>query len=425
MKRPLFLWIVALLLAGGWMWAGLRDREAPDAETAPASPASALPEKADALVEVGVLEAEILAAVPSRNQGIVAEVIDDGTRVQTGDLLVRLDDEEIRNNLESEKENLEQQRENLEAERHEMSVITNQYQSVARLERAERDHARLRLKKARIPLTPEESRLHEIDIELARLDLRESQALLDRQRELVERRFAPASSLDPLQRDVEAAQTFLDEKESRFELAKKPLPREERLPLESEVRKAEETVRRSLDLHKQEVAIQQLKIEGLRLNVRNSEEKIERLRDKLDAVRITAPTNGVFLLIRKYSWGARRWEPLSVGERIWGMNRVGHIVDPDDLHVRMMLHESDVGRVRPGDSATVTLSAFPGQRFPATVRTVTEMGQDRDDLSPLHRQAPPARQALFLAILDVELPANLEAMPGMTATVRLPGSDRP
>lgn len=399
MKTPAPLWILLGLFAGGWA-------------------------RAD-LVEIGVLEAEVLARVPSRNKGIVAEVIDDATRVETGEMLVRLDDEEIRNNIESEEESLEQQRENLDGERHEMTVLTNQYASAARLERAELAHANLRLRKAEVPLTPQEIRLHEIDIELAEIDLEESRAKLERQRELVDRNFAPATSLDPLTREVASARIFLKEKKSRFELAKKPVPREERLTLESEVRKAGQIVRRSRELHEREVAIQTLKIEGLELKIRHSEEKLARLRDDLEAVRITAPANGVFLLIRKYSWGARRWEPLSVGERVWGMNRVGHIVDPDDLYVRIMLHESDVDRVRAGDAATVSLGAFPDRTFPATVRNVTGMGQDRDDLSPLHRQAPPAQQALFLAILDIELPEDLEAMPGMTATVHLPGESAP
>jgi hypothetical protein len=53
------------------------------------------------------------------------------------------------------------------------------------------------------------------------------------------------------------------------------------------------------------------------------------------------------------------------------------------------------------------------------------MAQDRDDLSPLHRQNPPANQALFLAILDMELPQELAVMPGMTATITLGPESQP
>jgi multidrug resistance efflux pump len=379
----------------------------------------------NSLTEIGLLEAKILAKVPTLTSGILAEIIPDGSRVEAGDLLARLDDEEIRNKIESEVEGLEQEQENLEAETHELKVLTQQYDSMAKLEKAELLHAERKLQKAEVPLTPAEIRLNEIDLALAELDVAEARAKLERQRQLVNRKFAPASSLLEMEREVEGTKTLLEEKRLRFELAKAPVPEEERLTLESEVRKARETVRRSQALHAQSVAIQELKIEGLEMSIAHRQEKLERLRKQLEDVHISAPIDGLFLLTRTYSWGARRWEPLSVGNQIWGMNLIGNIVDPKDLYLRVMIHESDAQKVSPGQPAQITLSAFPHQTFPARVRSVTAMAQDRDDLSPLHRQNPPANQALFLAILDMELPQELAVMPGMTATITLGPESQP
>jgi multidrug resistance efflux pump len=173
-------------------------------------------------------------------------------------------------------------------------------------------------------------------------------------------------------------------------------------------------------LHEQELRIQELRIEGIRIRIAHARERLERLREDLEQVRITAPTDGLFLVIQKYSWGARRWEPLGVGTQIYGMNLIGHIVDPSRLHLRVLIHESDREAVVEGRPVSVQLTAFPDLTVPGRVKSITGIGQDRDDLSPVHQQASPVNQALFLAIVEVELPDDLDMKPGMTAQVTFP-----
>ncbi len=414
MKLRVSLLIILVLAGTVAFW-----RHAPPDTTPPEEPAPRETSIPEPVLEQGVFEAKVLANVPSPNQGIIAEILDDATYVRPGDLLARLDEEEILNKIESEQLQLEQHEESLESEIQEVAVLTNQYARVAQLEIAELKHAELRLEQAQKPLAEDEARLLEIEIELAELDVEEDEELLSRQQELVSRSFAPASSLEKPKRDLETSRAYLQEKRSQLDLAKEPLPPEEILTRQSEVNKARDQVERSRSLHERELRIQQLKIEGATMRVAQSNATLERLDEDLKEVRITAPVEGLFLAIRKYSWGARRWQPLGVGSQVWGMNLVGQIVDPNDLHLRVMVHETDRKRIQPGTQGEVFLTAFPGKGYPATVTSVTGVGQDRDDLSPVHQQAPAVNQALFLAILEVELPEDLPIKPGMTARVLL------
>jgi len=414
MKVRFPLLLMFLLLGAGLIW---KQNQAPAPETE--EPSESSTSSFTPLLEHGVFEAKVLANVPSPNQGIVAEVREDATFVKPGDLLVRLDEEEIQNRIESEQLQLEQHQESLESEIQEIAVLTNQYARVARLEIAELKHAELRLTHAERPLPQDEERLLEIEIELAALDVSEAEEALSRQQELVKKSFAPSSSLEKPERDVETSRTYLEEKQSQLVLAKEPLPPEEILTRQSEVDKAQDQVTRSRSLHERELRIQRLKIEGARMNVEQSLARLEKLQEDLKEVRVTAPVEGLFLVIRKYSWGARRWQPLGVGSQVWGMNLVGQIVDPTDLHLRVLVHETDRERVRPGTRGEVHLTAFPGTSYPAKVQSITGVGQDRDDLSPVHHQAPAVNQALFLAILEVELPPDVPVKPGMTARILL------
>jgi HlyD family secretion protein len=74
------------------------------------------------------------------------------------------------------------------------------------------------------------------------------------------------------------------------------------------------------------------------------------------------------------------------------------------MQVDTNVAEADVGRVRPGMTATFTVDAFPGKRWKGTVRQV--------------RNAPQTVQNVvtYDAVIDVENP-ELELKPGMTATV--------
>jgi HlyD family secretion protein len=81
----------------------------------------------------------------------------------------------------------------------------------------------------------------------------------------------------------------------------------------------------------------------------------------------------------------------------------------DDLRrmeVSANIDEADVGRIRPGQRATFTVSAFPGRMFAGTVKQVRLGSQTVQNV------------VIYTAIIAVENP-HLEFMPGMTATLRI------
>ncbi|MDA3872380.1 MAG: HlyD family efflux transporter periplasmic adaptor subunit [Kiritimatiellae bacterium] len=368
--------------------------------------------------ETGVLEAKELAQVLLPVKGVITEVVEDGVPVQKGDVLLRLDDEELRSTLEEEQTSLDQRKEDLETEKSEYRVLTDSFEINSRLKQAELEHARLELAEALISLTPGETRLHEIDIELATLDLADKREQLLRQTELVEKEFAPETTLNVAIREKEAAITFLEEKKSQFEIASQPLVDEERLTLETAVRIAEDAVIRNEQRQERDLNIQELKIEGIELKIAHLIQKIERIESEIAQVVIHAPTSGIARLTRKYAWSVRSWLPISTGQELYEFDVAATIVDPSDLSLRLMVHETDAPSIQIGQAVEATLVAFPDETITGTVTSITEAGQDRDDLSPIFRQSPPISQALFLVRVDLErVPEGV--MPGMTANVEI------
>lgn len=370
---------------------------------------------ATTLKEIGILEAKELARIQNLVDGTISEIVEDGSRVDKGQRVLRLDDEELRNNLDNELENLQQVNEDLENELTEYAVLTNSFETTSKLKRAELAHARLELAEGIISLSSEDRRLREIEIELAQLDLEDKTSQFAREQELVIKGFAPATTLEKARREMEASETFLEEKKTQLALANSPVPDEARLTFETAVKNAEDAVKRNQQQQDRDLRIQDLKIEGLRLKVAHTQDNIDLIRGRLNIVERFAPTGGILRLTQEWVWSINAWIPLSTGQRIRGLNMIGTVVDPDDLSLRIIVHESDYLRLRVGQQVHARLTAFPDQEFTGQISSLTELGQDRDDLSPIYRQAPAILQALFRVNVSLDGLSD-QAIPGMTAT---------
>ncbi|MGA0333479.1 MAG: efflux RND transporter periplasmic adaptor subunit [Kiritimatiellia bacterium] len=374
--------------------------------------------KSTFIEEIGILEPRELARIQSPIDGTISEVAEDGSRVVTGERLLRLDDEDLRTNLENQLTNLDQQRENLENELAEYAVLTNSFQMTSKLKQVQLAQARLELETGSIPLPPRERRLREIEIELARLDLEDKQSRFERDKELVEKNFAPPSSLQTAERELEAARIFLKEKENQLILDSMPLPEEERLTLLTAVKKAEEEARRNQERQNRDLRIQDLRIEGMKLDIQHTGEEVDKIQRQLQQVVLNAPTGGILRLNQRWVWSVSAWMPISTGQQIRDLDVIGTIVDPKDLSLRVIVHESDFPLLETGQKITARLTSFPDEILTGRVGSVTSLGQDRDDLSPIYRQDPPIHQAFFLVHIELDALSDL-AIPGMTALTRI------
>ena len=129
---------------------------------------------------------------------------------------------------------------------------------------------------------------------------------------------------------------------------------------------------RSADLYQQKI-ITSTEMEAATLTFANADANVVKARTDLSTARlqledatITAPTNGTVIL-----------RPVSVGTVITSASTAASggttILDMADLskvRMRAFVNETDIGNVKAGQTATVTVDAFPNRRFVGIVEQV-------------------------------------------------------
>ncbi len=125
---------------------------------------------------------------------------------------------------------------------------------------------------------------------------------------------------------------------------------------------------------------------------------------------LTAPFDGV-ILVRQAELG----EVVSPGAAIVTL------ADIDHVWLRAYVNETDVGKIRLGEAATVTTNSYPGKEYAGRISFISEQAE----FTPKSVETHAERVTLVYRIrIDIDNPSH-ELVPGLPAdakiAVRAPG----
>jgi HlyD family secretion protein len=139
-------------------------------------------------------------------------------------------------------------------------------------------------------------------------------------------------------------------------------------------------------------------------------------RDRAESAKLHAERNSEKMLIRsaidglvvlKSIWKSGQMGEPQEGEELWPGSAVLDVVGPSAMRVRVKVNQADLGLLRVGASATVTLDAYPGKSYPARLRQVSPIGV-AGQFSPKVRS--------FLALFDID-GSDPQLAPDLSAAV--------
>jgi multidrug resistance efflux pump len=141
---------------------------------------------------------------------------------------------------------------------------------------------------------------------------------------------------------------------------------------------------------------------------------VDRTTASIEALRLRAPADGTVNILENprsggpFGGGGVEFRE---GDRAWAGASILELPDLSSIHLEARLDESDRGRLKVGQAATVKIEAVPGKDFAARVDLISVLA--RVDFSS---GWPPVRNFDLGLILDDRDP---RIRPGMTATARI------
>ena len=275
---------------------------------------------------------------------VILDVVEEGTFVEEGDLLMRIDTSKLSDLI----RDSEAKCRDMEA----WKVRASSRLAVAHMdiEAFEDGRRELELTRLRSVLAQAEQELKEADRDL---ELTE---------QLYARGYLTENQLEATQLAAKLAQNEWEAASLGVEILGTYTHARERLELQSEISAAEENLSSAEEI--------------LRIVVANHEELLAEL-DKCD---IYAPIEGYVVLNHLHHSDHSHW--IKMGEKIRPGQTVIKLPDPRFMQVEAYLSESETPIVKEGHVASMTFDAYPGLVLPGVVESVSSFAEEMDRFGP-------------------------------------------
>ena len=384
-KKPLALiGVILLLVVALVVWTG-GGESAEDVDSGLTYTASYEPFTIT-INESGSIESQNRVVIKSQVPGsqTIIFLIEEGTMVEEGDLLVELDSSSLEDKLVEEEIELENAQAELISSRENLEVVKNQ--AAADVAQAELDFrfAKQDLKKYKEGEYEMSLKQAISKITLAQAELQQAEDRLTGSQELYDNRYISATELESDQLAKQRAQMDLELAEQEKRLLETFTYDRQIAQLESDVEQARLALDRAERKARANRAEADARLSARRAEVQREQVSTKELRTRIENCRITAPTDGMVV----YAPQGNRWndnvleEGLSVRER----QELIYLPTAREMIAQIKVHESMLNKLKVGLPATITVDALPGQVFSGSVDEIAVMPEDGGWMNPNLKQ---------------------------------------
>lgn len=320
-----------------------------------------------AVTSGGAIQSRDKVVISSELEGnnTVIWVIDEGTNVQTGDLLLEFDASDLvdkRNEQEIVVANADA---NLIIAQEKLEITKGDCEALLLDREVDLTLAKMALDKYQQGDYPQLTSQYEADIALADEEVQRAAEKLEWSRRLAKENFLTRTEL-------QADELALKRKEIDFEMAKTKMGvltnftvLQQRSTLDSALRRADRAMARTTWQNK--ATLRQVESE-LRARLRERDRATNRLSElnfQISKSKIYAPTNGIILYTSTVLISRRQWwiKPLAVGSTAVERQELIYIPTESGMVVEVMVPEASLNKIENGMPARVKIDAFPGRIF--------------------------------------------------------------
>ncbi len=325
-------------------------------------------------------ELEALNSVEIRNQvegkTVIKWIIDEGSRVEEGDLLVELTSDDIVNRIEEETLNVEAARSELVSAQEAVALQESQNRSTQGKAELAVELAQLELKRWSEGEVATKRKDIEVRLQLAIRNAKQRQEDFENSKMLHEQGFISKSELVDDQNRLDEATAELD----KAYLAERiyqdyEYPKDEKSKT-SDVDEARVELDRVISANSRTLQQKKADLTNRERQLFIRESRLAKLQDQLVACTIRAPGDG--LVVYGSSVGRNPWRrdpPLQIGQEVYSNQLLVILPDTAAMVASVRVHETQSSRVQIGMPATVKIDAVSKLQLKASVRSVGVMAE--------------------------------------------------
>lgn len=322
---------------------------------------------------------EIKSPLDTRSQ--IAELVDEGTIVQQGDLLIRLNTDEIEQQIRQERLSVIQARNDLDQAEASVRLQLNENASARQDAELKVELAQLALERWREGEVAKRREQLRIAAESAERELSRLKEKVERTRMLYENEFKSKDELEQV--EIQYQRAIADDVIANLDIEIYEgfqHPEDEKTKV-ADVEKAKAALGRTLEQNEINLKNKQATVETRREQLKLREERLAELEEQFESATMLAPRSGLVVYASSLRENFRGGgDPLDVGMEVYPNQLLLVLPDTSEMVASVSVHESLAGRLRPGQRAQVRVEAVD-QTFTGVVMSIgvlAETGGWRD-----------------------------------------------
>jgi HlyD family secretion protein len=333
-----------------------------------------------ALKEKGELKAAKSTDIKCEVEGksTIISLIDEGTNVKEGDLLVELASDEIVERIRQEELTESNAITAFEAAKTELDIQRDQNASNIRKAELQIELKRLELDKYEKGDWEQKLKDARIAIEQATISLQRRDQDYNASKELYAKKFITQTQYQEDEFNFKKAQWDLDKANKAVEVLETYTHVAELRQRQSDL---EEAIKECERVKKNAEAEEVKKVrasEGKEKELALTQDKLAKLRGQKEKCRIFAPTQGFVVYYNEgRGWMMGADTQMKVGASVIERQVLMQLPDTSTMMATVRVHEAKTDKLRLGQSAMVSVEGLPGKRFPGSVTKIAALADSK------------------------------------------------
>ena len=331
------------------------------------------------VTEAGTIQAREQIIIKSEVEGrtTILSLVEEGTRVKEGDLLVELDSSQLIDQKIDQQIRVQNAEAAFIRARENLAVAENQAQSDVDKAELVFEFAKQDLKKY-IDLEGEyqnQRKEMESRITLAKQELQTAEEKLKWSQKLFEKEYISRTELQIDELATNRRRLDLELAENDLRLLEDFTHPRMLAELESDVKQAEMALERTRRKAKADVVQAEAELRAKDSEFERQKDKLKKNEEQIAKTKIYAPTDG--LVIYATSARSRGWrgnqEPLDEGREVREREELIYLPTASAVKAEVKIHEASLQKVNAGLPVVVTVDALPGRTFTGRVEKIAPL----------------------------------------------------